>query len=212
MLLVNLGCGLNAPDEWVNIDRSLGLTLDRLPAVKQGLLRLGVLRDAHMARWPPNVRRHDVRKGLPFADSSVDAVYSSHMLEHMYRSEAQAVLVECHRVLPPRGVLRLALPDGEAWARGLLAGESVDASSAGDLFNRRLGAHPVSRPRGSERVRRLLGTGGVHLWQPTFDLVATMLSDTGFGEVERRSFLEGKLPCLEKVEHRVESLFVEAIR
>ncbi|VWX57555.1 class I SAM-dependent methyltransferase [Sphingorhabdus sp. 109] len=45
------------------------------------------------------------------ADDSVDLVYACHVLEHFGRNEYQAVLTEWYRVLKPRGILRLSVPD-----------------------------------------------------------------------------------------------------
>lgn len=204
MELVNLGCGLNVADSWTNIDRSPNLILDRVPLLKKALRKLGVLSEAHMAAWPRNIAHHDVRRGLPFDDRSVDAIYSSHMLEHMYFNEAEALLVECRRVLRPDGVLRLALPDAGRWASDLVSGESD-----GLRFNERLGAWPLEAPTRGQRLRFMV-TGSVHRWQPTGDLVEQMLTKAGFGKVERCEYLAGRLPDLRSVEHRAESLFVEA--
>ena len=45
------------------------------------------------------------------ADASVDAVWSSHNLEHLHRHEVPRALSEFHRVLRPGGLLLLTLPD-----------------------------------------------------------------------------------------------------
>ena len=47
-----------------------------------------------------------------FAPGSIDTLLSEHMLEHLSEEEAQSALVECHRYLKPRGLFRLAVPDG----------------------------------------------------------------------------------------------------
>jgi predicted SAM-dependent methyltransferase len=47
----------------------------------------------------------------PVPSSSVDAVWSSHNLEHLQRHEVPLALVEFIRVLKPRGFLFLTLPD-----------------------------------------------------------------------------------------------------
>ena len=53
-----------------------------------------------------------------FKDESVDLIYCCHTLEYFDRQKAQErVLPEWHRVLKPRGVLRLAVPDFEALIR-----------------------------------------------------------------------------------------------
>ncbi|HXR17848.1 MAG TPA: methyltransferase domain-containing protein [Terriglobales bacterium] len=52
----------------------------------------------------------DVRCGLPFANQSVDSIYSTHMIEHLYPDELEDLLRECARVLKPRAGLRLIVP------------------------------------------------------------------------------------------------------
>lgn len=52
----------------------------------------------------------DVTGGLPFADSSVDFIHCSHMIEHITFREAEKFMVSCRRILKPGGVMRLAVP------------------------------------------------------------------------------------------------------
>jgi len=47
----------------------------------------------------------------PVVTNSVDAVWSSHNLEHVHRHEVPVALAEFFRVLKPGGVLLLTLPD-----------------------------------------------------------------------------------------------------
>src|SRR5579863_2738013 len=47
----------------------------------------------------------------PVAEASVDAVFSSHNLEHLYPHEVPLALAEFLRVLKPGGLLLLTLPD-----------------------------------------------------------------------------------------------------
>jgi len=47
----------------------------------------------------------------PVATASVDAVWSSHNLEHLQRHEVPLALAEFIRVLKPQGLLLLTLPD-----------------------------------------------------------------------------------------------------
>jgi SAM-dependent methyltransferase len=47
----------------------------------------------------------------PVAAASVDAIWSSHNLEHLQRHEVPLALAEFIRVLKPRGLLLLTLPD-----------------------------------------------------------------------------------------------------
>lgn len=53
----------------------------------------------------------DATRAFPFADAVFDYVYSEHMIEHVSWREGRTMLRECHRVLKPRGVIRLVTPD-----------------------------------------------------------------------------------------------------
>ncbi|MFO1349667.1 MAG: methyltransferase domain-containing protein [Gammaproteobacteria bacterium] len=53
----------------------------------------------------------DITAMRPVADESVDAVYSSHNLEHLYAHQVLQALGEFHRVLKPGGMLLVTLPD-----------------------------------------------------------------------------------------------------
>ena len=100
--LLNVGCGHCYHPDWTNID----------------LVACG-----------PDVRRHDLRRGLPYEDGSFDAVYHSHVLEHLAPEDAVSMLGQCHRVLRAGGVLRVVVPDLEEIARQYL--EALE-SAVGD--------------------------------------------------------------------------------
>lgn len=208
-LRVNLGCGIVALPGWENYDKSPVMLLRRLPWVRNLLVRLRILTPGHIQTWPDNVQRKDLTKPLPLADGSVEAIYSSHMLEHIYLEEAAALLKECHRVMAPGGILRLALPDGELWARQLMEG-SQDGS-AGRHYNERLGAYPTVRPKGRRLITFMLG-GSAHKWQPTRGLLRELVEDAGFSDFTEHTFKEGTLPQIDEVEFRPESMFFEAVR
>lgn len=206
---LNLGCGPYAAKGWINIDRSPNVVLDRFSAMKQLLAAVGILSGSHMVRWPREVVRVDVRKGLAYPTGSAEAIYSSHMLEHLYLDEARALLRESRRVLQPGGILRLALPDGEQIAVDLAKGISPDGDEPGLAFNRRLGAFPFHPPTGKQRLLARFG-GSPHRWQPTRGLVTMLLEEAGFTAVDVCSYRTGRIPDLASVEHREESFFVEA--
>jgi SAM-dependent methyltransferase len=70
------------------------------------------------------------------SDSSVDAVWSSHNLEHLEPHEVPLALSEFHRVLRSGGLLLLTLPDIEAVCRLVAEGnleEPVYTSPAGPV-------------------------------------------------------------------------------
>jgi SAM-dependent methyltransferase len=106
--LINVGCGAVYHPAWVNFDS---------------------------APSAPDVQRLDARGGLPCPDASVDAVYHSHLLEHLDATGAQAFLRECHRVLRVGGILRVAVPDLEGIAQAYLRElAAVDAGGDRTLY------------------------------------------------------------------------------
>jgi hypothetical protein len=54
---------------------------------------------------------------LPFADSSQEIAYASHVLEHLQKPVLERVLGEIHRVLKPGCGLRIEVPDSEVLMR-----------------------------------------------------------------------------------------------
>ncbi|AFY71865.1 Methyltransferase type 11 [Thalassoporum mexicanum PCC 7367] len=92
--MLNMGCGSIYHPDWVNIDM---VAADRR-----------------------HVQAHDLRQGLPYADHSFVACYSSHFLEHLDRGQAFNSLRECWRVLQSGGILRVVVPDLETIARHYL--------------------------------------------------------------------------------------------
>jgi hypothetical protein len=206
---LNLGSGPLAAEGWINIDRSPNILLDRVRPVKRLLRTVGLLSDEHMVHWAPAIFRHDLSRGIPCADGIADAVYSSHMLEHMYLSDARGLLLETQRVLKSGAILRLALPDYSEQAQLLVTGEQCRDADAGMTFNRNLLAHPFERPSLYVRLRSVAG-GHTHRWFPTRSLLRQLLAEARFTDIRELSFRRGELPDLVRIETRRDSLFFEA--
>jgi len=60
----------------------------------------------------PNIKKANMDL-LPYSDNSVQAIYSSHALEHMPKARIVPTLKEWYRVLMPHGLLELFVPDLE---------------------------------------------------------------------------------------------------
>lgn len=87
MKLINLGCGNNFHEDWINID---------------------------FVSNSKKVFTHNLLNGIPRKNNSTDVVYHSHVLEHFSRDEGYLFMKECYRVLKPNGIIRIAVPDLEA--------------------------------------------------------------------------------------------------
>jgi len=106
MRMLNVGCGNIFHSDWINID---------------------------VASRFPQVIEHDLTRGLPFDDESIDICYSSHVLEHLRTGEADYFISECRRVLKKGGILRLVVPDLEAICRNYL--KYLDELISGNTAN-----------------------------------------------------------------------------
>jgi len=81
---LHLGAGPMVLDGWINTDLR--------PRPEKGVVYL------------------DIAEPLPFESASLDFIYSEHLIEHVSLRDGLSHLDECHRVLRPKGVLRLVTP------------------------------------------------------------------------------------------------------
>lgn len=135
---LNLGCGSQTPDGWINVDYALGARLMKVPlfGILNKYLKLFNL------DWDKKIFLHDLEKTLPWADSSIDAVYSSHTLEHFSKESGRKILSESYRVLRKGGIVRIIVPDLQSCITEYLEGrvKAEDfTDSLGVLFINRKG-------------------------------------------------------------------------
>jgi predicted SAM-dependent methyltransferase len=139
----------------------------------------------------------DLRRGVPFPDDSVEAVFLEHVMEHFTFADGLTLLAECRRVLAPGGVIRLGVPD---------FGRYMESYAGDREFIERL------RPR---RPTPLLAVSEValrhghrSLWDA--ETLERVLTDAGFVDVTRRSFGESYLQPAPDTSHREpESVYAE---
>lgn len=74
----------------------------------------------------PNVDiRHDLRKGIPYNDESVENIYTCEFLEHLTYPEVKRLLKDCYRVLIPNGRIFITCPDFDGAAKLWIARRSL---------------------------------------------------------------------------------------
>ena len=136
------------------------------------------------------VRYQNLSRRFRFNDGSVDAIYSSHVFEHLSRRNALKAATESFRVLRPGGIFRVAVPDLDDF----ISGYNPDQSDAwfSDLME--------AAQTGNNR----------HQWMYNSTSMKNLLNLAGFQEVRRADFRMGQCPDLEMIESRPHSLFMEA--
>ena len=162
--------------------RPLKLHLASGPVAKPGWVNVDLAGDAVDLEW-------NIATGLPFRDSSVDAVFHEHFLEHLGLADGYALTLESHRVLRPAGVLRIGVPDGER-----------PRSSWPDAPTTLLALQEFFRDPG-------------HLTLYDVETLTLLLTAAGFEGIAPRSFGDSALdPCPDSEHRRAETLYVEAVK
>jgi predicted SAM-dependent methyltransferase len=209
-LKLHLGCGSTVVPGWENIDKSPSA---RVPVpLRSALHRAGVLSEAQAAAsFPRGIVHADVRKPLRYGDGTVAYVYSSHMIEHLARWQALALLRECRRVLGPGGVVRIATPDLSELVEQYRRGQAPAGATPADSFMEQLLTY---RDPPANRLRTVLGRllTAPHQWLYDRESLVFLLREAGFPAARVAAYRESGIPDIELLEDRPESLFVEAVR
>lgn len=198
---LNIGCGTTVAPGWLNLDNSPNARLSKIPGARVLLNRVGLLSNSHLAvEWPKDLIVRGAGRTLPFRDGEIDFVYSSHLVEHLSRTDAARLLSNVLRVLKPGGVVRIVVPDLAAQARSYLSrleANPLDALAAPAFLN----GIQLSKP----------GHRDPHLWMYDEPSLIALLEEGGFADVTLCPPGKGRTPDLDLLDIRPEgSLHVEA--
>lgn len=157
-------------------------------------------------------KQWDLRRGIPYTDSSVDLIRCSHLIEHLTLEEANNLLKEFYRTLKPDGLARIATPDLDIIVKHYY---SRDMS----FFNAvEQPAEYIQAPTVGERFSRLLFSGDYqHRAIYSFDMLKTFLEQAGFAPnrifrgVPRFSHAE-QMQMETQDQHESISFFCEVVR
>jgi SAM-dependent methyltransferase len=156
---------------------------------------------------------HDLVKGIPATDNSLEVVYHSHLLEHLSNSEGIDFIAACYRVLQPGGILRILVPDLELWSKNYINGNQfffdeyrrIGLADDKDLY-----------PTNGSIFMGMLHNHG-HKMGYDFETLTNILQSTGFHHIRRTMVQESDLPDIAVVEpyfalKALESLCVECYK
>jgi len=209
---VNVGCGSTPTPGWMNFDNSLTIRLGRIPGLVYLLWTRRLIAE-HQRYFAKVAKEFNVQWAqawkLPLASGSVEAFYSSHMLEHLDALQVHKLFVEARRVLKPGGVIRLGVPDLHRLARQY--GESGDADA---FVQSTLMACPPKTGL-IDRLQYLLVGERHHRWMYDAASLAKLLRREHFSDVREMKPGETMIPepgQLNLREREDETVYVEAFR
>ena len=131
----------------------------------------------------------DLRNPLPFHDSTVDAMYSHHMVEHL--PDLQFHFSEVYRCLKPGGVYRVGGPSGDSAIRKFMENDKAWFDD-----------YPDSRSSIGGRLENFIFCRHEHLTILTRSYLVEIMSNSGYVSIES---------CLAAKETGFPALFEECL-
>jgi predicted SAM-dependent methyltransferase len=148
----------------------------------------------------PDVLPTDLRRDLPFSDSTATMVYGEHFFEHLeYPTDTSQFLSEALRILRPNGLLSLGVPDAELALKAYVAKETWSSECVGAI-----------RPDWCDTPMHCLNyvfrQGNEHKYAYDFETLRRVVEKAGFRDVKRREFN----PDLDSEARRIGALYIDA--
>jgi SAM-dependent methyltransferase len=193
---LNVGSGPAAAAGWIGIDGSWQARLAGHRWLARAASRLLGIEIGH---WPQGIVYRNIKRGLGYGEGSVAVVYASHLIEHLYREEAQRFLRDVRRALLPGGVCRIVVPDVAAIVGWYLAHQREPAGqrkqSSSDLLMGLMLLRP-ERPRGAGLVGLVRQWTDLHEHKWMYDQqgLLALVADAGFVDVSPRAYLDSVIP------------------
>ncbi len=199
-LLINIGCGFSTGKSWQNFDASPTLRFERIPI-------LGSFYTKNDRRFPKNAKYGNIVKSQLCRTNGADAIFCSHMLEHISLGDMRRALKNIYAMLKPNGIFRLVVPDLEMPAKHYI--ESIGSSNAANEYLRSLGMGIEQSSGGlMNLIFRLFGHSA-HLWMYDHASMKQELENVGFREIRKCSFKDSEILEFSEVEdvERFESTY-----
>ena len=206
-LKLNLGCGRTILSGWVNIDNSPSVVLAKVPFIRYILFKLKIISPEQFEnQWSKDIVWCDVSRKIPYPDSVVDRVYSSHFLEHIEKEKGETVLRETFRILKKGGIFRLVVPDlvfhAQRYLKKISGVESIGREPHDELLFNIYGAFLEAKR-----------FGAWHRYMYDWPTLQFLLNQVGFSRVVRQPYQKSLDPELARLDSRPEdSLHIDAVK
>lgn len=210
---INIGCGKNPTDGWLNFDNSPSIVLANSP-FKYYIARIfNFLNKKQIENIEWNKKKKisfvDARKKIPLPDNSVECVYTSHMIEHLSKEESVVFLKETLRVLEPGGVLRVVVPDLKLAVNSYIKTQDADAF----MENILLAPPPFNNLK--QKISLFFTGYRHHQWMYDEKSLSKLIDKIGFSKVFICKAGKTKIlnpENLDLYERSEESIYVEGIK
>lgn len=196
-LKINIASGVHVFSDYINYDNNFYLLLTPFRSILKYVLkksRFEQIEKINEAKQQAPLIYRDCTKRLRYSNNSVDEIYSSHFLEHVYRNEITGILKDFHRVLKIGGKLVIIVPDLEVYiSQYLNAEEGKDKGRRADQFiEKTLLAHPA-RPSFRNRIANFLKFNPRHNWLYDAGSMSALVKSCGFKNVKTERIPEETL-------------------
>ena len=208
---LNLGCGPVQPDGWINIDGSnRALLASKLNWLDKVFVSLGLIEETEFDK---TIKFFNLSRGLPFPNNSVACIYAGELWEHFEYDMAYELTRESYRVLKPKGILRVCVPDGlEFWKNYLKIYREEKAKKRCERNAEKLKGHIQMFFNDICTKKVYLGSmGHFHKWLFDEIQLIEMFEQNGFSEVDRMHFHQSRIPDIDAVESS-DYLIIEGIK
>ena len=187
MIKLNVGCGHNLLDNYINIGFESGKSSGG------------------------NYLNHDLSMGIPAEPNSVDVIYNCHFLEHLNYKDGINFLRNSYKVMKNGAILRILVPDLELWSMKYLTHDRQFLDTYRNSFLKY-----DTFPTDASIFMGMLHNHG-HKMGWDWETLLYWLHDVGFKNIRKTKYRESDLEDIEKLEpidfgRQLESLCVECYK
>jgi predicted SAM-dependent methyltransferase len=122
----------------------------------------------------------DLRNPLPHKDNTVDMIFSEHVIEHFTKTQGEALLRECYRVLKPGGAMRIGWPGLELLLKAYIIRSKK--------YRNHVLPHLGHEFNGWDEILSDCLFSWEHRYAYTTNHLARLLKSIGFQNVQKKSF------------------------
>ena len=123
----------------------------------------------------------DLRGGIPFPDSTVSRIYSSHLFEHLTYPDGQRLMMEARRVLTEGGEFSICVPNARLYIDAYTSGKKLTSPFLG-------WTDALHGESAIDMVNYIAYMDGHHRYMFDEESLLARLREAGFTDVRLRDF------------------------